>query len=110
MKGLGNLGNIGNLLSQAKQMQQKMADIQAELERETVTGSAGGGMVQVTMNGKQKVTAIKIEPDIVDTNDLSMVEDLIVIAVNEAQDRVQEVVKERMSSLTGGIDIPGITS
>ncbi|MDP8243865.1 MAG: YbaB/EbfC family nucleoid-associated protein [Candidatus Hinthialibacter antarcticus] len=107
MKGLGN---IGNLFAQAKQMQQKMADIQAELERESVTGSAGGGMVQVTMNGKQKITAIKIEPDIVDPSDLSMLEDLIVVAVNEAQDRVQEVVKERMTSLTGGIDIPGITS
>lgn len=107
MKGLGN---IGNLLSQARQMQQRMADIQQELENESVSGSAGGGMVQVTMNGKQKITSIKIDPAAVDPNDLSMVEDLIVVAVNEAQDRVQEVVKERMTSLTGGIDIPGITS
>lgn len=107
MKGIGN---IGNLFAQAKQMQQKIVDVQNELERESVTGSAGGGMVTITMNGKQKITAIKIEPEIVDPNDLSMLEDLIVVAVNEAQDRVQEVVKERMTSLTGGIDIPGITS
>lgn len=107
MKGLGN---IANMMKQAQQMQKKMGEIQKELENEEVSASAGGGMISVTMNGKQKITAIKIEPEIVNSDDVAMLEDLITVAVNEAQDRVQEMVKERMTSLTGGINIPGITS
>ncbi len=107
MKGLGN---IANMMKQAQQMQKKMGEIQKELENEEVTASAGGGMIAVTMNGKQKITAIKIEPEIVNPDDVTMLEDLITVAVNEAQDRVQEMVKERMTALTGGINIPGITS
>lgn len=107
MKGLGN---IANMMKQAQQMQQKLADIQSELENETVTASAGGGMVSVVMNGKQKLRQIKIDPELLEPGNAAMVEDLIVMAVNEAQDRVQELVKERMLSLTGGIPIPGLTS
>ncbi len=107
MKGLGNIGNI---MKQAQQMQQKMGEIKDQLEKEEVTASSGGGMVKVTMNGKQKVTSIKIDPEVVNKEDVEMLEDLIYSAVNEAQDRVQEMVKERMGELTGGINIPGITS
>lgn len=107
MKGLGNLANI---MKQAQQMQQKLSEIQEELEREQISASSGGGMVNVTMNGKQKITSIQIDPQIVNPDDVNMLQDLIQIAVNEAQDRVQEMVKERMSSLTGGLSIPGITS
>lgn len=107
MKGLGN---ISNLLGQAKQMQQKLASIHEELERETVSAESGGGMVKVTMNGKQKLVSIKIEPSAINPDDAAMLEDLILVAINEAQDRVQELVKERMGALTGGINIPGLTS
>lgn len=110
MKGLGNLGNIANLMKQAQQMQQKLAEVQDDLERQTVTASSGGGMVTVTMNGKQKITAIKISPDILNPNEVDMVQDLVLIAVNEAQNRVQELVKEQMASVTGGISIPGLTT
>ena len=107
MKGLGNLANM---MKQAQQMQQKMREIQEELEREEVSAGAGGGMVTVTMNGKQKISSIKIDPTVVNPDDIAMLEDLILVAINEAQDRVQELVKERMSSLTGGLPIPGLTS
>jgi len=110
MKGLGNLGNIANMMKQAQQMQQKMGELKEELEREEISASSGGGMITVTMNGKQKLTKIKIEPDIVNADDTAMLEDLILVAINEAQDRVQEMVKERMTSITGGIPIPGITT
>ena len=109
MKGLGSLANIGNLMKQAQQMQQKMAEVQEGLERKTVTVTSGGGMITVTMNGKQKITAIKIAPEIVNANEVDMLQDLILIAVNEAQNRIQEVIKEEMTSVTGGISIPGLT-
>lgn len=107
MKGLGN---IANLMKQAQQMQQKLGEMQNQLEHETVTASSGGGMVTVTMNGKQKVTAIKIDPEVIKAEDAAMLEDLILVAINEAQDRVQEMVKSRMGDLTGGFSIPGLTS
>ncbi len=110
MKGLGNLGNIANLMGQAGQLKQKMEDMQNELEREEVTASSGGGMVTVTMNGKQKMVKIEIDPELLKPEDKNMLEDLIIIATNEAQDRVQEHVKDKMMSLTGGLPIPGITS
>jgi len=107
MKGLGNIGNI---MKQAQQMQQRLAEMKDQLEKEEVTASSGGGMVKVTMNGKQKLTAIKIDPEVVNKEDVEMLEDLIYSAVNEAQERVQEMVKEKMGDLTGGLNIPGLTS
>lgn len=106
MKGLGNFSNIANLMKQAQNIQQKLGELKEELEREEISASSGGGMVTVTMNGKQKITAIKIDPTVVNAEDISMLEDLILVAVNEAQDRVQAMVKERMTSLTGGIPLP----
>lgn len=110
MKGLGNLGNIANLIKQAQGMQKKLAEMREELARQEVSASAGGGMVTVTMNGQQKIVSIKIDPSIVNPEDVAMIEDLVMVACNEAQDRVQEMVKERMSELTGGIPIPGLTT
>jgi len=106
MKGLGD---IANMVKQAQQMQKRLAELQEELEREQITASSGGGMVTVTLNGKQKIVAIKIDPEVISPDDVTMLEDLITVAINEAQDRVQELVKNRMTSLTGGISIPGLT-
>lgn len=106
MKGLGN---IANLMKQAQQMQKRLGDMKEELEKETVTATSGGGMVTVVMNGKQKVNSIKIDPEVFKADDVQMLEDLILVAINEAQDRVQEMVKEKMASMTGGISIPGLT-
>ncbi|MGC9328421.1 MAG: YbaB/EbfC family nucleoid-associated protein [Candidatus Hinthialibacter sp.] len=108
MKGLGNLGNIANLMKQAQGMQKKLTELKDELEKEQVSASSGGGMVSVVMNGKQKLVSLKIDPTVVSPDDVGMLEDLILVAVNEAQDRVQELVKERMSSITGGLPIPGM--
>ncbi len=108
MKGLGNLGNLANLMKQAQGFQQKLADLKEELEKEEVSASSGGGMVTVTMNGKQKVRSIRIDPALVKPEDTGMLEDLILVAINEAQDRVQEMVKERMTALTGGLPLPSI--
>lgn len=105
MKGLGELAN---LVKQAQEMQKRLAELQNELEREEVTAAAGGGMITITMNGKQKVVRIKIDPEVVNPNEVTMLEDLMLVAINEAQDRVQELVKSRMSSMTGGISLPGL--
>ena len=110
MKMFENIGNMANMVSQAKQIQQRMEEMQRELEQEEVTASSGGGMVTVTMNGKQKMVQIQIDPELLKPEDAGMLEDLIVVAANEAQDRVQEHVKDKLSSLTGGLPLPGLTS
>ncbi|HUX88732.1 MAG TPA: YbaB/EbfC family nucleoid-associated protein [Chloroflexota bacterium] len=95
-------------LNMMKQMQQKLAKIQEELGNETVEATVGGGVVSVTMTGHQKVTAVKISPEVVDPNDLSMLEDLITAAVNEAVEKSHELVTKRMGAITGGMRIPGL--
>jgi nucleoid-associated protein EbfC len=106
MKGLGNFANIANLMKQAQNIQQNLADLKEELEKVEISASSGGGMVTVSMNGKQKITSIKIDPTVVKSEDVGMLEDLILVAINETQDRVQAMVKERMASLTGGLPLP----
>ena len=102
-------GGMGNLMKQAQQMQQKMMKLQEEVAKRTLDASVGGGMVTVTVNGKSEVLRIKIEPQVVDPNDVEMLEDLIVAGVNEALRKAQEMVSEEMSKLTGGLKIPGLS-
>ena len=97
-----------NLLRQAQQLQQRLAQAQEALEEETVEGSAGGGVVTVTVTGKQKVQSIKIDPAAVDPEDVSMLEDLVLAAVNEAMDKAQELASQRLGAITGGMKIPGL--
>jgi nucleoid-associated protein EbfC len=101
-------GGMGNLMKQAQQMQQKMMKLQEEIAQKTLDASVGGGMVTVTVNGKSEVLRIKIEPQVVDPNDVEMLEDLIVAGVNEALRKAQEMMAEEMSKLTGGLKIPGL--
>jgi hypothetical protein len=108
MKGLGNLANIGQMFKQAQQMQKRMSALQEELAGQSITGTAGGGLVTVTMNGKSQVTSIKIDPEVVKPDDISLLEDLVLVACNDAQIRVQELVKTKMEEITGGIHIPGL--
>ena len=98
-----------NLLRQAQQIQQRLAQAQEELEQETVEGSAGGGAVTVTVTGKQRMQSVKIDPAAVDPQDVTMLEDLVLAAVNEAMDKAQEMAAQRMSAITGGMNIPGLT-
>ena len=100
-------GGMGNLVKQAQQMQQKMLKMQEELAQKTFEASVGGGMVVVTVNGKNEILGVKIEPQVVDPDDIEMLEDLIVAGVNEALRKAQETIGEEMGKLTGGLKIPG---
>lgn len=101
-------GGMGNLFKQAQQMQQKMARLQEELGQRTVEASVGGGMVSVTVNGKNEVLSLKIEPQVVDPDDVEMLEDLVLAGVNEALRKSQEMISDEMGKLTGGMKIPGL--
>ncbi|NBD95364.1 MAG: YbaB/EbfC family nucleoid-associated protein [Gammaproteobacteria bacterium] len=97
-------GNIGQLMQQAQQVQENLKKAQEELAELEVTGEAGGGLVKVEMNGRHEVRRVSIDPEVAD--DREMIEDLTAAAVNDAVKRVQEITKERMSGLTGGLPMP----
>ena len=101
-------GGLGNMMKQVQQMQAKMEEMQAELEKTVVEASAGGGMVTVVANGKNEIISVTIDPEVVDKEDVEMLQDLIVAAVNQAHQKVQELQSEQMSGLTGGLKIPGL--
>ncbi len=101
-------GNLGNMMKQFQKMQQKMEEMQAELENEQVEGTAGGGMVTVIANGKQDILEVKIDPEVVDPEDVEMLQDLIVAAVNQARQKATDLQAEKMSSITGGMNLPGM--
>lgn len=100
--------NIGNIMKQAKKIQEKMAQMQAELEVKTVEASAGGGMVTVVVNGKFEILSLKIEKEVVNSEDVEMLQDLIMAVVNEGIRKAQEMTSEEMSKITGGFNIPGL--
>lgn len=96
-------GNMNNLMKQAQRMQRQMEEAQKELEDKEIKASAGGGAVEVTVSGKREVTSIKLSEEVVDPEDIEMLEDLIVAAVNEAFRQLEEVSAASMSKITGGI-------
>lgn len=100
---------MGNMLKQAQKLQSQIFKLQEELADKTVETTVGGGMVKAVANGKQELLSIKIEPEVVDPNDVQMLEDLVVAAVNDALKKAQEMVTQEMTKLTGGFKIPGIT-
>ncbi|NOY68253.1 MAG: YbaB/EbfC family nucleoid-associated protein [Deltaproteobacteria bacterium] len=100
--------NMGKLMKQAQQLQTKMAKLQEEMGDKTIEASAGGGMVKVVANGRQEIVSIGIEKEVVDPEDVDMLQDLILAAVNEALTRSQAMVSEQMGKLTGGLNIPGL--
>jgi len=99
---------MGNILKQAKVMQEKMADIQKELANKTIEFASGGGMVNVTINGRQEIVSIRIDPSVINPNDVEMLQDLIAAAVNGAIKRSQEMMSEEMEKVTAGLNIPGL--
>lgn len=107
-KGGGMGGNMGNMLKQAQKLQEEMARAQEELKTRTVEASAGGGAVQVVVNGKNELVELKIKPEAVDPDDVEMLEDLIKAAVNEGFRKVEELVSTEMGRLTQGFKIPGL--
>ena len=98
--------NLGQMMKQAQQMQAKMAELQEKLAEAEVTGASGGGMIEVTMNGKGEMRRIKIDPALADPKDVEVLEDLIVAAANDAKAKVEAEVAARMRELTGGLELP----
>ena len=98
--------NLGQMMKQAQEMQAKMAEMQNQLASAEMTGDAGGGMVQVTMNGKGEMTAVKIDPGLIVPDDAEVLEDLIVAAAKDAKSKVEAYVAEEMQKLTGGLQLP----
>jgi DNA-binding YbaB/EbfC family protein len=102
--------DLSNIMEQAKQMQEKMAKIQEDLAKKSITGSAGGGMVQVTVNGQGEVLSCSIEKTVIDPNEGEMLQDLVTAATNDALRRAKELSKEELGQLTGGLNLPGLTN
>lgn len=100
--------NFKNMMKQAQQLQSKMAKLQEELAEKTVEASAGGGMVKVVANGRQEIVSIRLEKEVVDPEDIDMLQDLILAAVNEALSQSQKMIAGEMGKLTGGLNIPGL--
>lgn len=101
-------GNMGNILKQAQAMQEQMAKIQEQAAAKTVDGTAGGGIVTVTANGALHVVGVKIDPEVVKSGDVDMLQDLVTAATNEALRKAQAMVAEEMKAVTGGMKIPGL--
>ena len=99
---------MGNMMKQAQQLQSKMMKLQEELAERTVESSSGGGMVKVTANGRQQILSIQIEKEVVDPDDVEMLQDLVMAAINDALAKAQEMVSSEMGKLTGGLNIPGM--
>ena len=100
------MNNFQQILQMGQQVQARLSQLQAELGERTVTTSSGGGMVTVTADGRGKVRSIRIDPSVVDPQDIEMLEDLVLAAVNEAQTRAGEIYEEEMKKLSGGFSLP----
>ncbi|CAB0149676.1 Nucleoid-associated protein YbaB [Pseudidiomarina piscicola] len=99
-------GGMGNMMKQAQQMQERMQQAQEEIANLEVTGEAGAGMVKVTMLGNHNVRRVNVDPSLLEDDDQEMLEDLIAAAINDAVRRVEQTTKERMSEVTGGMNLP----
>ena len=99
---------LGNILKQAQQMHSKISKLQEEMASKTIEATSGGGMVNIVMNGKQELVSIRIDPEVVNREDVEMLQDLIQAAVNEAIRKSQELVSEEMKKVTGGFSLPGL--
>jgi DNA-binding YbaB/EbfC family protein len=100
--------NMAGLMKQAQKLQAKMAEMQEEVGNRTVTAQAGGGMVEAVVNGRLELVSLRIEPEVANPEDVDMLQDLILAAVNEALNRAREMMAQEMAKLTGGLQIPGM--
>ena len=106
--GMGGMGNMNNIIKQAQRMQAEAQKAQAEIEEKEFTVTAGGGMVTVVITGTREIKSVKIDPQIVDPDDVETLEDVMTAAFNEAVRTVDDFTAERMKSVTGGMNIPGL--
>ncbi len=104
----GGAGNMQKQIQQMQVMQKKMEEMQAELETKEVEATAGGGAVSITANGKKEIVKVEIKPEVVDPDDVEMLQDLIMVAANEALRQIEEMSQNEMGKLTGGLSVPGI--
>jgi len=100
------MADLTKILEQAQQMQGRLEKIQEELQRMTVSGTSGGGMVTVEADGKGQITKVRVDPSLVNASDVEMLEDLLVVALRDAQQKSAELAKQEMSKLTGGMSLP----
>ena len=105
MKGIPN---VGNLMKQAQKIQSQMTKLQDELGDRTIEASSGGGMVTVVVNGRQEILTMNIDPEVIDPDDVEMLQDLIIAAVNDGMSRAKDMVSEEMGKLTKGLNLPNI--
>ena len=108
MGGMGGMANMNNMIKQAQKMQQDMLKMQSELEEAEFEATSGGGAVTVVVTGKKEVKSVKINPDVIDPDDAEMLEDLVLVAVNDAMKKVDGANSEKLGKLTGGMSIPGL--
>ncbi len=104
----GGGGNMQKQLQQMQAMQRQMEQMQAELEEKEITTTSGGGAVSVTVNGKKEIVSLTLDKDVVDPDDVEMLQDLVMAAVNEAMRQIDEISNAEMGKLTGGLNIPGL--
>lgn len=98
--------NLGAILKQAQQLQTKLSEIQEQLQKRTIEASSGGGMVVATINGRQELVGLKIEKEVINPNDVEMLQDLVVAAINAAMKKAQAMMQEEMGKLAGGMGVP----
>ena len=107
MAGMGGMGGMNNLMKQAQRMQRQMEETQKELEEKEWEGTSGGGAVKVVVSGKKEILSVKLTEEVVDSDDIEMLEDLIVAATNEALRQMEEISENEMNKLTAGLGLPG---
>ncbi len=108
LKGLGDLGKMGGIIKQAMEMKGRIEELKGQLGDERVEASVGGGMVSIVMNGNMEAISIAIDPELIKSDDPEMLEGMVCAAINAGIVKVQDMVKSKMTALTGGIDIPGL--
>ena len=106
--GMGSMGNANNMIKQAQKMQQEMLRMQEEMENKTYSATAGGGMVKAEVNGKHEVVSLEINPEAVDPDDVEMLQDMVIAAINEAMRTADVDSANNMSKLTGGLNLGGL--
>lgn len=104
----GGMGNMQKQMQQMQQMQRQMEEVQNEIDKMEATATSGGGAVTVTVTGKKEISNIELKPEVVDPDDIEMLQDLIMVAVNEALRQMEEISQNEMGKVTGGLGIPGL--
>jgi nucleoid-associated protein EbfC len=108
IKGLGQLANLPGLIKQAQEMGGKLQQLNAELKTKKVTGSSGGGMIEIDANGLGEILTVRIDPSLIEKQDRELLEDLLPAAINAAQQKAKELHAQSMQSLAGGLNVPGL--